>query len=96
MVNLMQLSRECDQIAAEFYNSDANTKKMVYKNWLKKVKLTVKPLAPRSKKLCDKKLDEVKLYEGSSILQLAASGLSLDACCSGLDACRLLLEELGA
>jgi hypothetical protein len=44
----------------------------------------------------DKKLDEVKLYEGSSILQLAACGLSLDACCSGLDACRLLLEELGA
>jgi hypothetical protein len=40
MVNLMQLSRECDQIAAEFYNSDANVKKMVYKNWLKKVKLT--------------------------------------------------------
>jgi hypothetical protein len=40
MVNLMQLSRKCDQIAAEFYNSDANTKKMVYKNWLKKVKLT--------------------------------------------------------
>jgi hypothetical protein len=40
MVNLMQLSRECDQIAAEFYNSDANTKKMVYENWLKKVKLT--------------------------------------------------------
>lgn len=36
----MQLSRECDQIAAEFYNSDANTKKMVYENWLKKVKLT--------------------------------------------------------
>jgi hypothetical protein len=56
----------------------------------------VKPLAPRSKKLCDKKLDEVKLYEGSSILQLAACGLSLDACRSGLDACRLLLEELGA
>jgi hypothetical protein len=40
MVNLMQLSRECDQIAAEFYNSDANIKKMVYKNWLKRVKLT--------------------------------------------------------
>jgi hypothetical protein len=52
---------------------------------------TVKPLASR-----DKKLDEVKLYEGSSILQLAACGLSLAACCSGLDACRLLLEELGA
>jgi hypothetical protein len=53
--------------------------------------LLVKPLAPRSKKL-----DEVKLYEGSSILQLAACGLSLAACRSGLDACRLLLEELGA
>jgi hypothetical protein len=58
--------------------------------------ILVKPLAPRSKKLCDSILDEVKLYEGSSILQLAACGLSLDACCSGLDACRLLLEELGA
>jgi hypothetical protein len=56
----------------------------------------VKPLAPRSKKLCESILDEVKLYEGSSILQLAACGLSLDACRSGLDACRLLLEELGA
>jgi hypothetical protein len=53
--------------------------------------IRVKPLASR-----DKKLDEVKLYEGSSILQLAACGLSLAACCSGLDACRLLLEELGA
>jgi hypothetical protein len=60
------------------------------------LKVTVKPLAPRSKKLCESILDEVKLYEGSSILQLAACGLSLDACCSGLDACRLLLEELGA
>jgi hypothetical protein len=58
--------------------------------------IEVKPLAPRSKKLCESILDEVKLYEGSSILQLAACGLSLDACCSGLDACRLLLEELGA
>jgi len=39
-MNIVQLSRECDQIAAEFYNSNANTKKMVYENWLKKVKLT--------------------------------------------------------
>jgi hypothetical protein len=62
----------------------------------KLIGVRVKPLAPRSKKLCDSILDEVKLYEGSSILQLAACGLSLDACCSGLDACRLLLEELGA
>jgi len=38
----------------------------------------------------------VKLYEGSRILLLAARGLSLEPCCSGLDACRLKLESLGA
>jgi hypothetical protein len=66
--------------------------KQNFKNFhLTRIENIVKPLAPRSKKL-----DEVKLYEGSSILQLAACGLSLDACRSGLDACRLLLEELGA
>ena len=37
-----------------------------------------------------------KLYEGKVIRELAACGLSLDACCSGLAACRLLLESLGA
>ena len=36
---------------------------------------------------------DVKLYRGSDILELAASGLLLAACCSGLEACRLLLEE---
>jgi hypothetical protein len=49
--------------------------------------ILVKKLAPR-----DKKLDEIFLYEGSDILELAACGLSLAACCSGLDACRLRLE----
>ena len=39
---------------------------------------------------------EVKLYEGKDILELVARGLSLEACCSGLDACRLKLEQLGA
>jgi len=39
---------------------------------------------------------EVKLYEGKDILELAACGLSLEPCCSGLDACRLKLESLGA
>jgi Holliday junction resolvase len=39
---------------------------------------------------------EVKLYEGKDILLLAARGLSLEPCCSGLDACRLKLESLGA
>jgi len=38
----------------------------------------------------------VKLYEGKKILQLVASGLELDACCQGLEACRLRLESLGA
>ena len=37
-----------------------------------------------------------KLYEGKVIRQLAACGLKLDACCSGLDACRLRLASLGA
>jgi hypothetical protein len=53
--------------------------------------ILVKHLAPR-----DKKLDEIFLYKGSDILELAACGLSLDACCSGLEACRLRLEGLGA
>ena len=45
---------------------------------------------------------QVKLYEGSCILQLAARGLKLyeelsdDACCSGLEACCSLLEDLPA
>jgi len=42
------------------------------------------------------KLDEIFLYEGYKIEELAARGLMLDACCSGLDACRLRLESLGA
>jgi hypothetical protein len=37
-----------------------------------------------------------KLYEGKNIKELAARGLQLDACCLGLDACRLHLEQLGA
>jgi hypothetical protein len=39
---------------------------------------------------------DVKLYEGKKIQELVARGLSLDACCSGLEACRLRLSELGA
>jgi hypothetical protein len=37
-----------------------------------------------------------KLYEGKNIEELAARGLQLDACCLGLEACRLHLEQLGA
>ena len=36
----------------------------------------------------------VKLYEGKKILELVASGLKLDACCEGLEACRLRLESI--
>ena len=38
--------------------------------------ILVKKLAPR-----DSKLDEIFLYEGKDILELAACGLSLEACC---------------
>jgi len=38
---------------------------------------------------------DTKLYEGKDILELAACGLKLVACCSGLAACSLWLETLG-
>ena len=38
----------------------------------------------------------LKLFRGSRIKELVACGFKLDACCLGLEACRLLLEELGA
>jgi len=37
----------------------------------------------------------VKLYEGQVVEELAACGLKLEPLESGLDACRLLLGELG-
>ena len=50
----------------------------------------------RSLASSSQKLDEIYLYEGKNILELAASGLSLAACCFGLAACRLWLSTLGA
>jgi len=38
---------------------------------------------------------DVKLYEGQQVDSLAARGLQLEPLESGLDACRLLLAELG-
>ncbi len=38
----------------------------------------------------------VKLFRGSRIMELVACGFKLEACCLGLDACRLMLQELGA
>ena len=46
-------------------------------------------LGPRSVKL-------VHMYQGSRIIELAASGLKLEACCLGLEACCLMLQKLGA
>jgi len=44
---------------------------------------------PRSSKL-------IQMFRGSRIMELVASGLKLEACRSGLEACCLELEELGA
>ena len=38
----------------------------------------------------------ISMYRGSRIRELVASGLTLEACCLGLDACRLMLSKLGA
>ena len=38
----------------------------------------------------------VKLFPGSSILELEACGLKLEALCSELEACGLFFEQLGA
>ena len=51
--------------------------------------IMVKSLGPLPKKTFS-----VFLFRGSRISELAACGLELEACCSGLDACRLMLEAL--
>jgi hypothetical protein len=38
----------------------------------------------------------ISMYRGSRIRELVTQGLKLDACYSGLEACRLMLSELGA
>jgi hypothetical protein len=49
--------------------------------------IMVKALGPLPKKTFS-----VFLFRGSRISELVTSGLKLEACCSGLEACRLLLE----
>ena len=46
-------------------------------------------LGPRSR-------NRFHLYRGSRIMELNPAGLTLGACCLGLDACNLLFEKLGA
>ena len=53
---------------------------------------------PRNTFICIQHLGSgaVKLFPGSGILALEACGLKLEPLCLGLDACGLLLNELGA
>jgi hypothetical protein len=53
--------------------------------------IMVKALGP-----LPKKTSPISMYRGSRIRELAASGLKLDACYSGWDACRLALEQVGS
>ena len=46
-------------------------------------------LDPRSR-------NRFQMFRGSCIMELSGRGLELDACCLGLEACRLELESLGA
>ena len=46
-------------------------------------------LGPRASK-------HVHMYRGSRILDLVEQGLKLDACSLGLDACRLMLNQVGS
>ena len=45
---------------------------------------------------CTPKTSSISMFRGSRISELAACGLTLEACASGLDACRLMLEQVGS
>ena len=51
--------------------------------------ILVETLDPRSR-------NRFHMFRGSCIMELTGRGLELDACCLGLEACRLELESLGA
>ena len=51
--------------------------------------ILVETLDPRSR-------NRFHMFRGSRIMELTGRGLELDACCLGLEACRLKLESLGA
>ena len=42
------------------------------------------------------KTSPISMYRGSRINELVTSGLSLDACSYGWDACRLLVDQVGS
>ena len=45
---------------------------------------------------CTPNTFSVSMYRGSRIRELVSSGLKLDACYSGWDACRLAIEQVGS
>jgi hypothetical protein len=45
---------------------------------------------------CTPNTSSISMFRGSRIRELVTQGLKLDACCLGLEACRLMLSELGA
>ena len=49
---------------------------------------TLGPLPPKT--------SPISMYRGSRIRELVTSGLKLDACGYGWDACRLLVEQVGS
>ena len=53
--------------------------------------ILAKALGPLSSKT-----SPISMFHGSRIRELVAHGLKLDACCLGLDACRLRLNQVGS
>jgi len=51
--------------------------------------ILVQALGPRA-------VNRYQMFRGSRIMELAACGLKLEACRSGLGACSLMLQKLGA
>ena len=49
---------------------------------------TLGPLSPNT--------SPISMYRGSRIKELVSSGLELEACCLGLEACRLMLNQVGS
>ena len=45
---------------------------------------------------CTSNTFPISMYHGSRIRELVTSGLKLDACYSGWDACRLAIEQVGS
>ena len=45
---------------------------------------------------CSSNTSPISMFRGSRIRELVTSGLKLDACYSGWDACRLALEQVGS